>query len=332
MNYKKNISSIKYFVDHIISKIYLSIFHEKNYLIIFFFHGLFCNKEEFSLNAVDPHNVITIEQFRKFIEYYLEHNYTFISPYDILEGLNKNKKYVLITFDDGYYNNKNALPILKEYKVPAVFFISTNHVKHKKCFWWDVLFRQRIKQNISLKDIYYEKKLMKSKTNDEIEKFLINTFGEEVLKPISDLDRPFTISELKDFSKEKYVFLGNHTSDHAILTNYSLEGIKFQILNAQNEIYEFTGIKSVIISYPDGKYSDEVIRICKEIGLKLGTTVEYGKNKLPAKFNDNSSMSLKRLDFPAGKDILKSCNIFRSDVSIRTLRTIINNFLGRIIK
>ena len=325
MNYKKNISSIRYFVDHIISKIYLSFFHEKNYLIIFFFHGLICNKEEFSLNVVDPQNVITIEQFRQFIEYYLEHNYTFISPYDILEGLNKNKKYVLITFDDGYYNNKNALPILKEYKVPALFFISTNHVRHKKCFWWDVLYRQRIKQSISLIDIYYEQELMKSKTNDEIEKFLINTFGEEALKPISDLDRPFTISELKDFSKEKYVFLGNHTSDHAILTNYSLEGIKFQILSAQNAIYEFTGITPVIISYPDGKYSDEVIRICKEIGLKLGTTIEYGKNKLPVKFKDNSIMLLKRLNLE-GKDILKSCNIFRSDVSFLALYAIIKNF------
>lgn len=327
MNYRKKILSTIHFVDQILSNIYLSHFHEKNSLIAFLFHGLFCNKEQFSLNVVEPQNIITTEQFRQFIEYYLEHNYTFISPYGILEGSNKNKKCILITFDDGYYNNINALPILKEYKVPATFFISANHVKHEKCFWWDVLFRQRIKQNVSLKDIYYEQKLMKSKTNDEIEKLLVNTFGKKALKPISDLDRPFTISELKDFSKEKYVFLGNHTSDHAILTNYSLERIKFQILNTQNDIYEFTGIKPIIISYPDGRYSDGVIRICKETGLKLGITTNYGKNKLPLKFKNNSIMVIKRFGFPENKDILKFCNIFRSDISLFVKIIKIRNFI-----
>ena len=172
MNYWKNISSIINFIDQITSIVYLSLFHEKNSLIIFIFHGLFCNRKEFCLNVVEPQNIITVEQFRLFIEYYLAHNYTFISPYDILEGLNKNKKYALINFDDGYYNCQNALPILKEYNVPAVFFISTNHVIYNKCFWWDVLFRQRIKQGISLRKIFHEEKLLKSKTNDEIEKYI----------------------------------------------------------------------------------------------------------------------------------------------------------------
>ena len=41
----------------------------------------------------------------------------------------------MLTFDDGYYNNHLALPVLEEFDVPALFFISTNHVKQQKCFW-----------------------------------------------------------------------------------------------------------------------------------------------------------------------------------------------------
>ena len=51
--------------------------------------------------------------------YYLAHSYTFISTVDVLNGLDPQKKYVLITFDDGYYKNHLALPILRRYGMPV---------------------------------------------------------------------------------------------------------------------------------------------------------------------------------------------------------------------
>jgi len=222
---KKEIISLAKLPDLIISEIYLRFFQEKNSLIIFNFHGLFFSKKEINQNLVNPQTWITKDQFQQFVDYYLKYNYTFVSPNDILHGLD-NKKYIMITFDDGYYNNIYALPILKKYQIPALFFISTNHVKQSKCFWWDILYRERIKNGMSKKEIVYEGNFLKSKTSEEIEKYLIEKFGENTLKPKSDIDRPFTTSELKEFSKEKNVFLGNHTSNHAILTNYSTNEIK----------------------------------------------------------------------------------------------------------
>ena len=236
---KKSIS-IKYLPDYAFSRTYLKFFQEKNSLIAFTFHNLFRNEKEISLNIVDPIQRITMDHFRQFVEYYLNHDYTFVSPNDILNGLDNDKKYIMITFDDGHFNNQYVLPILREYKVPAVFFISINNVVNNKCFWWDVLYRERKKEGKSERAISQECKKLKEKTNGQIEKYLEDTFGGEAFKPVSNIDRVFTRSELKDFSKEKYVFLGNHTIDHTILTNCSSNEIESQILSAQNAIYEIS--------------------------------------------------------------------------------------------
>ncbi len=311
---KKNIIFLAKLPDLIISELYLKLFKEKNSLILFNFHGLFNNKKEIKKNLVDPQTWITIDQFKQFIKYYSKHNYTFVSPNDILQGLNNDNKYIMITFDDGYYNNIYALPILRKYHIPALFFISTNHVKQNKCFWWDVLYRERIKLEASKKEILNEKNQLKTKTSEEIEQYLIKKFGEEAFKPKSTIDRPFTNSELKEFSKNKYVYLGNHTSNHAILTNYPLNEIKSQIIEAQKFIYEVTGTTPKTLSYPNGNYSDEIIKISKELGIQIGITIEYKKNKLPINYQTNGFINLGRFDPSGSKNIINQCKMFRSDI------------------
>lgn len=309
------ISSIKS-IDNVISRLFFRSFQEKPSLMMFVFHGLFRDKKEIDFNFVHPQQGITIEYFKRFIEYFLDNNYLFVSPGDILEGLNNDKKYTAITFDDGYYNNIYALPVLKEYKVPAVFFISTNNIKYNKCFWWDVLYRERIKLGVSEKDITRESEWLKSKTNEGIEKYLMNQFGKEVFYPIGDIDRPFSPSELKDFSKEKYVFLGNHTCDHAILTNYSLKEISSQILGAQQAIYDMTGVIPISISYPNGNYSKEIVNISKANALRIGVTSVPGKNYLPIDFKSNTFMCLRRFTLWGNTGVIDQCKMFRSDIAI----------------
>jgi peptidoglycan/xylan/chitin deacetylase (PgdA/CDA1 family) len=311
---KKDIISFIILPDFVASKIYLRFFHEKNSLIIVTFHVLFRSEKEIALDLVDSRLGITVEKFRQFVEYFLNHDYTFISQNNILNGLDNNKKYIMITFDDGYFNNQYSLPILNEYQVPATFFISTNHVKNNRCFWWDVLYRERRKLGRSLKDITCEQNHLKLKRSEDIQKILINLLGKTGFRPISDIDRPFTPSELKDFSQEKYVFIGNHTSDHSILTNYSSNEIKLQLLNAQKTIYDITGITPILISYPDGNYSNEVIRISKEMGFKLGFTVYPKKNYLPIDIQTDGCMELNRFDLVDDIRLVNQCELFRSDI------------------
>src|SRR6266700_656674 len=129
------IATIQKFVrtaDAAVARAYLALRREQNALMPFLFHSLFRDQREMALNVVEPLERTTVAHFRQFVEYYLEHGYRFVSPADLLRGLAPDGKYALITFDDGYFNNTLALPVLKEFRVPAVFFISTNHVQQNK--------------------------------------------------------------------------------------------------------------------------------------------------------------------------------------------------------
>lgn len=53
-------------------------------------------------------------------------------------GLAVDRPTALITFDDGYRDNYEvALPILKELKAPAAFFIPTDFFQRPRLTWWD---------------------------------------------------------------------------------------------------------------------------------------------------------------------------------------------------
>ena len=309
-----NLLSLIKLPDLLLARMYLRFFHEKNSLIIFNFHILYQDLEEINLNLVDPQLGITVDHFRQFVEYYQNHGYSFISPNDILNGLNRNQKYVMITFDDGYFNNTYALPILQKYNIPAVFFITTSNVRDNKCFWWDVLYREEIGLNGSIGKIKHKGDQLKEKTTEEIEKILKARFGEEAFHPVGDIDRPFTQAELKDISKKRNVFIGNHTNNHAILTNYSLDEMKSQIRSAQEYIYNWTDTSPNIISYPGGYYSDEVIKVSKEMGFQIGVSAEFKKNFLPINPRNNSYMYLARFDLGGESEPLKLCEIYRSDI------------------
>lgn len=310
--------------DYLFNNAHLKLFGEKKSLIIFLFHVLFRDRNECRLNTVQPLQGVTLERFRQFIEYFQGHNYIFISPDDILNGLDINKNYALITFDDGYYNNRHILPILKHYKVPALFFISTDCVKHNKPFWWDVLHREKMKQGMSMQTTLERINLLAySRKTEEIEKYITDEFGKDVFVPKGDIDRPFRPRELRDFAKEEFVFLGNHTSKHDYLSNCSPDEIRFTILAAQNDLYDITGVLPRYISYPHGAYSDEVIEITKQIGFKLGMAVDNRKNYLPIAHQNDDLLRLGRFVLGEGRGLIRQCQLCRADIRLtKTIKRI----------
>src|SRR2546430_304415 len=108
--------------DNAIARVSLALRPERNGLLTFLFHSIFRDPSQIALNAIDPLERTTIDDFRQLIAYYIAHDYCFISPDDLLKGLSSDRKYALITFDDGYFNNSLALPVLEEFRVPATIF------------------------------------------------------------------------------------------------------------------------------------------------------------------------------------------------------------------
>jgi peptidoglycan/xylan/chitin deacetylase (PgdA/CDA1 family) len=301
----------------------LRLIGEKSALLSFLFHGLFLDEDEFSAGIVDPQQGITVEMFRSFIAHFKNQSYQFISPADIPQGLQPEGKYLLITFDDGYYNNVRALPVLEEFDVPAVFFISSDHVRQGKAYWWDVVFREFGKRGKTKDEIRQAQNDYKRLQTGSVESLLKAQFGKESLRPVGDLDRPFNASELRAFADHRLVVLGNHTKDHAILTNYSAAEIAEQIQGAQDAIREMTGKLPEIIAYPNGEYSEDIAHMARSAGLRLGMVVQAGKNKLSVRGLAKEAMRIKRFIIWGDCGIDSQCRASRSDVSLyRTLKQI----------
>jgi peptidoglycan/xylan/chitin deacetylase (PgdA/CDA1 family) len=297
---------------------------EQDTLLIVLFHGLFQSVEELGSKVLDPQQGITVDMFRAFLGHFHEQGYGFVSPRQVLEGLHPGGKYLLLTFDDGYFNNVRALPVMEEFNAPAMFFISSDHVREGKAFWWDVAFREGRKRGKTEDEIRRAVADYKRRKTEEVESDLRKEFGDHALRPLGDLDRPFTPGELREFAGHRLVSLGNHTKNHAILTNYSLAEAHEQIQGGQDAIEQMTGMMAEMISYPNGNSTAEIQRMAREIGLPLGVVVRGGKNRLPLNVKALEAMALKRFILWGDCGIDAQCRATRSSVSLERTRGVLS--------
>lgn len=288
-------------------------------LLLFLFHPVFKDKQEISRRVVSPFEKFTLADFRELIEFYLEREYRFITVDDIPLVMHpdtpspKEAKFIGLTFDDGYYNNVRILPLLNEYKIPATFFMAYNHVAENRAYWWDVVSRNRAKQGKSHLATLKERNYLRSLTHDQIYSYLKNEFGASAMEPFSDLDRPLTLDELAEFSRHKYVTIGNHTMDHARLINYSTIQIVEQLQQAQTKITQCIDAVPKSVSYPDGAYSEYIVQSAIEAGLEVGVTTE--PPKLDQLFEiKNSMMLVGRLSLSGDLNIKHQCLALQSNL------------------
>jgi peptidoglycan/xylan/chitin deacetylase (PgdA/CDA1 family) len=111
---------------------------------------------------------VGLEDFERQIRFLKKH-YNILHPAELYGWLHgrdgaKGEKAVLITFDDGYEDNYlNALPILKKYDCPAIFFISTGLIGNDVQFGHE----KQIQPNLEFKKMTWEQ--LKDATQYNIE-------------------------------------------------------------------------------------------------------------------------------------------------------------------
>lgn len=280
-------------------------------LIVVLFHSLYRNKSQFADTALAPNQNVTTDDFRRFVEAVLESGYTVVSPSQVDAGLNPGGRYVMITFDDGYFNNTLALDILDQFQVPAAFFVSSDHVLQNKAFWWDAFSRELARTGAGVRMQHAEIRKIKTWTSDRVEYFLQESFGKLALQPRGDLDRPFAPAELRDFARSKWVHVGNHSANHAILTNCTRQEIERQVRSCQQALAQIVGEAPIAIAYPNGNYSRAAIQASLDAGLRVGFTTLPRRNLLPLD-TAMSRMTLGRFLFTGGEDPHRQCRKFSS--------------------
>jgi peptidoglycan/xylan/chitin deacetylase (PgdA/CDA1 family) len=251
------------------------------HMVVALFHVVHRQREDARARALAPTQEVTLDDLRRFLEAMLRAGYTAASAQRLRESPSREAKHLLLTFDDGYYNNCWVLPVLEEFHAPAMFFISTSHVLLRKSFWWDAVARCLWRQGRSRTEIDATLRHLKTLPARAIEKRLQQNLGADALAPVGDADRPFDEAELRDFARARWVTLGNHTARHTILTRCSPAEAQEAMRQGKDQLEAMTGCRTDAIAYPNGDFSAAVLEGARATGHELGFTCVAKANRLP---------------------------------------------------
>jgi len=163
--------------------------------ICILFHCIY--EDGIAINGPHQELFVSKSEIRILFEELLARKYTFSLPWEF----NQDQKNCVLTFDDGYYNNINVLPICNEYKIPLIQFINSYNILTGKPFIWDIW-------EDNFKDEY---PFGKASSRE-----LYNTYNHRKFygRLENDLYRPFNLDELRDFANDQNVQLGFHSHHH----------------------------------------------------------------------------------------------------------------------
>lgn len=260
--------------------------------VVLLYHRVETLLDDYNYQAVTPDN------FRTHINF-LKNNYQIITPDEIYNDIETDEDRIVITFDDGYYDfYTNAMPILKEYNVPATLFVSTENIDKPFENWTDNILRIIFSEHsgsISIMDekinnkwnvttikerkAFYQdiRKLflqMDKKDRDRYTRVLENWAN---VKHEGRIDRRILRSdEIYNISKENFITLGSHTCSHPSLRCLEEEEQIKEIVESKKILEEIIKNKIKYFSYPFGSrdhYSEKTIEIVKHAGYKMAFSV-----------------------------------------------------------
>jgi peptidoglycan/xylan/chitin deacetylase (PgdA/CDA1 family) len=250
------------------------------------------------------HGIVSIQSFEQQMEYIQD----FCNPIplgelaDVIQNNALPQKGVVVTFDDGYKDNlKFASPILKRFKIPATFFITTNYIGSKQEYWWDELERivllpgqsstnSRIdilgeELSLDLSNASREQKLIYLKALHGFLKPLHPNQRDKVLKLMVEsrgLDKmgrkeylPMSQAELIQLATDDLFEIGAHTQGHPMLAALSPADQRCEIENSKQRLEDIIGKSVDTFAYPYGQSIDfdtQTARITHSLGFKAAVT------------------------------------------------------------
>lgn len=306
-------------VDRVLSERYVKKGRDKPAVYSLLFHTVFDDAAELGRGVMYPQQGFCLDDYRLMFERLRDTGFEFVNSQQILAGLDPERMYANITFDDGYFNNFKILPLLEEFEVPIDLFVVTGHVERQECFSYDVVYRERLRQGLDPQAIIAEHKHLKTLTHTEAEEYLLKHFGAGCQEPWGDLDRPMTVDEVTTISRNRWVRVGNHTESHCPLTYYSGEDLRAQIADSQQKLQDWLGYRPNTFAYPVGKYERSLYRILADEGIELALTCDFRKID-PARLHEGDSrFSLGRFCFSGPDAIDEEITRFRHDRSLSVL-------------
>jgi peptidoglycan/xylan/chitin deacetylase (PgdA/CDA1 family) len=208
------------------------------------------------------------EVFEEHVKY-LSANYHLISLNEVISAFyiksfkNIPEYALVITLDDGWKENYNLLPIIRDYNFKPTIFLTSNLIDTERHFWWTTC---------NAKEVNRLKGLSNRERIAELKEKCLYDPQKEYLTDRQALNFA-EIEEMKE-----YVDFGLHTCNHPVLTKCTYEEKRREIIECKFSVEEMLGCQVESFSYPNGDYDDECIEILKECGVKIARTTDAGWN------------------------------------------------------
>ena len=221
---------------------------------------------------------------------------------------------MLLTFDDGYMDHyQYVFPLLQQYHMQGSFFVPSslpqNHTVldvNKIHFilacadidtvldklyaildtyrerGWEmepnaVLFAKLAKPNRwDPKEVIFVKRLLQSYLEEDVRGEIVNTlFSEIVQVPEADFSRQLYVSKEQIIEMRKAgMYFGLHGERHYWLNQLPEDKMKQDIQNSLQYFRDVMDPAYLAMNYPYGGYNAQVLAYVKEIGCKVGFSVE----------------------------------------------------------
>lgn len=219
-----------------------------------------------------------------------------------------------ITFDDGWRDcYEYAFPILKEYQVPSLFFLTTDAICSGDLYWpqdiatkthraykkgfcsatqilaalsesWPEKMRGQNVKNICLMEMLERWIESLKLICDEERQQLTYDYFKHIQVSTSPLTGYIMSWNEARIMHKHGVMFGSHTHNHTILENLPSEQIEFELTKSKELILEKLQIEVNSFCYPNGRYSGEEGAILSRCGYLYGFRLD---NMSLRQCNDN---------------------------------------------
>jgi len=276
---------------------------------IFLFHGVVETDSDGPRNYTRKH--LPSEVFREIIDR-LQNTGTAISMDEIVEAKHCNKplppRSFAISFDDGFENNYSiATPILREFNIPATFYVTTGFIHYNWNSWIDrvenciadrenvilnlpwakaPVMANSVDEKIALLDqirnkVKFDRSLNEIEFADDVEQQMNENVSckPEVTGP---LYQKMAWSQVAELAADPLFTIGGHSHTHSTLSFLNKSDLDAEIEKSMELIDKNINLKCVHYSYPEGhvdSYSDLVIETLRHHGIKCCPTAIEGVNK-----------------------------------------------------
>ncbi|WP_081210048.1 polysaccharide deacetylase family protein [Salegentibacter sediminis] len=223
------------------------------------------------------HKVSAKENFRSQIKFLVKY-FKIISIFDLYDNIYLDKELpknsVLLTFDDGDYSiYQNAMPILKEFNIPAVIFVITDLINTNKPFWWDEI-------KYYLGETEGERMVWEVKKWDNFErKRFLEKIRKDSCLPNKNI-KQLSNHELKEMS-DAGITIANHSHSHPMFDKVSDLELNKELSMAIDKLKSLK-FSPFFFAYPNGNFTIKSENKLKELGIQLAFLFDHkiNRNKL----------------------------------------------------